>query len=149
MLDLLDQAYSVSEDSTELDALLESASSYLFEDQKNAVIAKNLPRFADLDPHLESHISRLEDLIERRAGDEKLGLSIGHHAQMIVAANGQVLTSNDRAKDLFKGATDVFVDKLPLSHDSVTALREITREIAAGVQSLERVIYFQVETDPP
>ncbi|PHS27419.1 MAG: hypothetical protein COA84_04405 [Robiginitomaculum sp.] len=149
MLDLLDQAYTVSEDSTQLDALLESASSYLFEDQKNAVIAKNLPHYADLDPHLESHISRLEDFIERRADDEKLGLTIGHHAQMIIAANGRVLTSNDRAKDLFKGVTDVFVDNLPLSHDSVTALREITREIAAGVQALERVIYLQVETDPP
>jgi pimeloyl-ACP methyl ester carboxylesterase/DNA-binding NarL/FixJ family response regulator len=149
MLDLLEQAYSVSEDSDQLDALLESAHSYLFEDQKNAVIAKNLPHFADLDPHLETHISRLEDLIERRTDDEKLGLSIGHHGQLIIDDKGQILTANSQAKALLKGVTDAYIDKLPLSHDSIQALRDIIAEITAGVQKLERVIYLQVETDIP
>ncbi|PHS22783.1 MAG: hypothetical protein COA85_10850 [Robiginitomaculum sp.] len=149
MLDLLDQAYSVSEDSDQLDALLESAHSYLFEDQKNAIVAKNLPHFADLDPHLETHISRLEDLIERRSDDDKIGLTIGHHGQLIINNKGQILTANTQAKDLLKGASDVFIDKLPLSHDSIHALRGIIKEITAGVQKLERVIYLQIETDPP
>ncbi|MDQ7018551.1 MAG: alpha/beta hydrolase [Robiginitomaculum sp.] len=149
MLDLLDQAYSVTEDSDRLDALLESAHRYLFEDQQNAIIAKNLPHFADLDPHLESHISRLEDLIERRVDDEKLGLSIGHHGQMIINNKGMILTVNSQAKALLSGAAEGYIDKLPLSHDSIHALRDIIAEITVGVQRLERVIYLQIETDTP
>ncbi len=149
MLDLLDQAYHVSEDVDRLDALLESANNYLFEDQKNAVVTKNLPFFADLDPHLEIHINRLEDLIARQAGQDKLGLSIEHHAQLILSSEGRVLTANTKAQNLLDGMPNAFLDNLPLSFDSLTALREILKEISAGVQNLERIVYLQIETDTP
>ena len=149
LLDLLDQAYLAADNPEQLDTLLDSTSSYLFEDQKNAIIANNLPRFADMDPHLEKHVSRLETLLEQRTGAEKPGLSLGHHAQLVVAADGRILTANSQAKTLLEAEAGQLVKDLPLSYDSLVALRALTSEIAAGVQHLERMLYLQVETGAP
>ena len=100
ILSLLDQAYETIDDENHLDALLESASEYLFEDQKKAIIARNFPRFAEFDPNLERHIARLQNLIETRVADENLGLSLGHHAQMVISIHGEILTANTAAKTL-------------------------------------------------
>jgi pimeloyl-ACP methyl ester carboxylesterase/DNA-binding CsgD family transcriptional regulator len=149
MLDLLDQAYQAADNPEQLDALLESANAYLFADEKNAVIADNLPHFADLDPHLEKHISRLESLIEQRTDKQSPGLSLGHHAQMVLSKNGRVLTTNALARNLFGDAPQTYIDDLPLSYDSVLALKGLIREITAGIQYMERVIYLKVEMETP
>ncbi len=144
MLNLLDQAYQVTDDFDHLDALLDSASSYLFEDQQNAVVAKGLPHFAELDPFLETHINRLENLLAQHMGDEKQGLTLGNHAQFVLDRTGRVITANEQARALLSGGAGAFFDALPLSPDSMVVIRDLVREIAAGVQGLERIIYLQI-----
>jgi len=74
---VLDRAHRASDDREQLDKLLESATAYIFEDHKNAIITKGLPRFADFDPYLEKHVDRLEAMIEKRSDEESAGLSFG------------------------------------------------------------------------
>lgn len=147
LLDLLDRAHLASNDVEKLDKLLESANSYIFDDHKNAVITKSLPRFADFDPYLERHIKRLEEMLELRADKESAGLSLGHHAQIVVSDKGQILTCNSLAKQMLDAQSKSYIDHLQLDLDSLTAIRELIDEIRAGVLNFERIIYLQTDED--
>lgn len=147
MLDLLGQAYQAVDDYEKIDELMDDINSYLFEDEGDAVVSKNLPEFAGFDPHLETHIGQLEKLMAKQANDDKIGLSMGSHAQMIFSNQGRVLTANSHTNRLFDGKSDGYLDDLPLSLDSVKTLKDLIREVSAGVQNLERIIYLQIEAD--
>lgn len=149
MLDLLDHAYRVSDNLDEFDALLDNANLYLFDETDPVELARDLPRFADLDPHIDRHVERLEKLIAARQSRDKLGLSLDRHAQFTLSAKGRVIDANVQANSLLPDIIDCYLNDLPLSLDSVDTLRELTRELTAGVQSLERIIYLNIETDEP
>ncbi|MCF6275052.1 MAG: alpha/beta hydrolase [Robiginitomaculum sp.] len=149
LLDLLDRAHRASDDGEQLDQLLESANAYIFEDHANAVITKGLPHFADFDPYLERHVARLEAMIEKRSDENSAGLSLGHHAQIVISDKGQILTSNSLAKLLLSEQTKGYIEHLQISLDGLSAIREILTEVRAGVQNLERIIYLQTEEDSP
>jgi len=149
LLDVLDRAHRASDDLEQLDKLLESATAYIFEDHKNAIIAKGLPRFADFDPYLEKHVARLEDMIEKNSDKDSAGLSLGHHAQIVISDKGRVLTCNTLAKSLLSQQTNGYIEHLQISLNGLDAIREILEEIRAGVQNIERIIYLQTEEDKP
>ena len=149
LLDLLDRAHRASDDGEQLDKLLESANAYIFEDHVNAVITKGLPHFADFDPYLEKHVARLEAMVEKRSDANSAGLSLGHHAQIVISDKGQILTCNSLAKSLLSEQTKGYIEHLQISLDGLKAIREILAEICAGVQNLERIIYLQTEEDTP
>ena len=149
LLDLLDRAHRAADDGEQLDKLLESANAYIFEDHVNAVITKGLPHFADFDPYLEQHVARLETMIENRTDENSAGLSLGHHAQIVISDKGQILTSNTMAKSLLSEQTKGYIEHLQINLDSLNAIRSILAEIQAGVQNLERIIYLQTEEDIP
>lgn len=149
LLDVLDRAHRASDDIEQLDKLLESATAYIFEDHKNAIITKGLPRFADFDPYLEKHIARLEAMIEKRSDDDSAGLSLGHHAQIVISDKGRILTCNSLAKSLLSQHTNGYIEHLQISLDGLASIREILEEIRAGVQNFERIIYLQTEEDTP
>ncbi len=149
LLDLLDHAYRVSDDPAQFDALLENANSYFFNEKDSIEIAGDLPKYAEIDPHIDRHISRLERLISQRKSKDRLGLSLDRHAQITLSAEGRVLSANEQAELLLPGIVGHFINDLPLSIESVDTLRELTRELIAGVQSLDRIIHLQIETDEP
>ncbi len=148
LLDLLDQAYETADDPARLDALLDNAGQYLFEDQKQAIISGNFPRFADFDPYLERHIERFRKVLEQRGSTDSPGLSLGHHAQLIVSPFGKILTANTAANEILVAKKNAFIDGLKIDSNSLMALRDLLKQLQAGVQSLERIIYLGLDTDP-
>jgi pimeloyl-ACP methyl ester carboxylesterase/DNA-binding CsgD family transcriptional regulator len=149
MLDLLDQAYHVSDDFEQFDALMDSANRYMFEREALPVSIEDLPRFTELDPHFEKHIKRIEGLMQRRASGDQLGLSIGHHAQVIISQKGHILTANSQAKTLFGHMCEGRVSDLPLGVSGVNALCEFLQELTAGVEKLERIVFLRIDAAKP
>ena len=146
ILELLDRAYSTSEDGENFSEFLDSASVYLFDSPDGKTLNSKLPRYAGFDPHLENHIDRLNRLINRPDGTE-LGLSLNHHAQMVLSPNGEILSMNDQAQSIIGHPEKPYLDYLDVAEDTRSILRELLAELRAGVQKLQRVIHIGTLTD--
>ena len=146
ILELLDRAYSTSEDGENFSEFLDSASVYLFDSPDGKTLNSKLPRYAGFDPHLENHIDRLNRLINRPDGTE-LGLSLNHHAQIVLSPKGEILSMNDQAQSIIGLPEKPYLDYLDVAEDTRMALREILAELRAGVQKLQRVIHIRTVTN--
>lgn len=149
MLDLLGQAYQMVDDFDKVDALMEDIDRYLFDGDAESGKARNLPDYAGFDPHLEAHIGRIKTMIDKQNLHQDSGLTLQNHAQLIIAADGHILMANSRAHDLLSGQVKGYLNDLPLGIDGLASIRELTKELAAGVQDLERIIYLRIEADVP
>ena len=87
--------------------------------------------------------------MQRRASGDQLGLSRGHHAQVIISQQGHVITANSQAQTLFDHVCTGRVSNLPIDADGVKALQGFLQELTQGVQTLERIVFLRFETHTP
>lgn len=144
ILDLLSKAYSAADDFAKIDDLMEDMSGYLFEND-DQTISENLPRYSGYDPHLELHIEQLNRLMSKQNNDEQMGLSLVDHAQLVLSHDGRVITANSHARALLNGTFFGDIDELPFGFETIKKLNELLKEISAGVQNLDRIIYLQID----
>lgn len=143
---MLSKAYSAADDFTKIDALMDDMSGYLFEND-DQTISKNLPRHSGYDPHLELHIEQLNKLMSKPTNDDRMGLSLVDHAQLVLSPDGRVITANSHAHALLNDTFFDDIDNLPFGFETSQKLNELLKEISAGVQNLNRIVYLQIETE--
>ncbi|MBB5516234.1 pimeloyl-ACP methyl ester carboxylesterase/DNA-binding CsgD family transcriptional regulator [Rubricella aquisinus] len=138
LIALLNSAYAVSEDSTQLDALFDQANAYLFQSGGGWQRAPDLGAARVLAPEIAQHSARLARLFDRFQGSESAQNALSGsmaetaHARMIVSAAGRVEWCNAAAAALFPEAQGKPLDAVPITRDGQQALRLALRGLRDG-----------------
>ena len=127
-LDLIEGAYSVSEDVDHFDDLLMGAARYFFTEEQGAGLAQDVPRFEGESARLEAHIARLRELLDESLTQAERDQSDQFHAQLEINSTSLHVTGNPAAAKLLGQDFPCPVDELPFD----PATRSILTKMAIG-----------------
>ena len=144
-LDLIDTAYSVSDQPAQFESLMAICQRYLFSEEDQRGLATDLPRFGGRDERLDAHSERLVGLLKEKLSVSAKEAVSAFHAQITISVSDGTVSGNLAAEQLTDRTFPCMLAEMPFDRRTVTLLHSFMKGPSATASDMPQVFLATVE----